>query len=63
MYAAGMTKPENYPAFKEAFEKASKDTIPENLRVPEIEIDAEINFYRYYPKLIRILKQFEPLDH
>ena len=61
MYAAGMTiKPENYPAFKEAFEKQVQDTIPENLRVPEIEIDAEINFTDITPKLIRILKQFEP---
>ncbi|MBU0940804.1 MAG: single-stranded-DNA-specific exonuclease RecJ [Bacteroidetes bacterium] len=61
MYAAGMTiKPENYPAFKEAFEKQVQDTIPENLRVPEIEIDAEINFTDISPKLIRILKQFEP---
>ena len=61
MYAAGMTiKPENYPAFKEAFEKQVQDTIPENLRVPEIEIDAEINFTDITPKLIRLLKQFEP---
>ena len=61
MYAAGMTiKPENYPAFKEAFEKQVQDTIPENLRIPEIEIDAEINFTDITPKLIRILKQFEP---
>jgi single-stranded-DNA-specific exonuclease len=36
MYAAGMTiKPENYPAFKQAFENRSEDTIPENLRVPK----------------------------
>jgi single-stranded-DNA-specific exonuclease len=61
MYAAGMTiKPENYPAFKEAFEKQVKDTIPASLRVPEIEIDAEINFEDITPKLTRILKQFEP---
>lgn len=61
MYAAGMTiKPENYPAFKEAFEKQVQDTIPASLRVPEIEIDAEINFADITPKLTRILKQFEP---
>jgi single-stranded-DNA-specific exonuclease len=44
MYAAGMTKPENYPAFKEASKKQVKIPLPENLRVPEVEIDAEINF-------------------
>jgi single-stranded-DNA-specific exonuclease len=30
------------------------------MRTPEIEIDAEINFSDITPKLIRILKQFEP---
>jgi single-stranded-DNA-specific exonuclease len=41
-YAAGMTiKPENYVVFKEAFEKQVQDTITDNLRVQEIEIDAE----------------------
>jgi single-stranded-DNA-specific exonuclease len=30
--------------FKEAFEKQVQDTITDNLRVQEIEIDAEINF-------------------
>ena len=61
MYAAGMTiKPENYPAFKEAFEQQVKNTIPDNLRIPEVEIDAEINFSDITPKLTRILKQFEP---
>ena len=61
MYAAGMTiKPENYSAFKEAFERQVQETIPDHLRVPEIEIDAEIGFPDITPKLIRILKQFEP---
>jgi single-stranded-DNA-specific exonuclease len=31
MYAAGMTKTENYPAFKKR-STASKNTIPDNLR-------------------------------
>ena len=61
MYAAGMTlKPENYQKFKEAFEKIVQKTIlPEQL-VPEIAIDAEIDFVDITPKLTRILKQFEP---
>jgi len=61
MYAAGMTlKAENYKTFKEAFEKQVSATILPEMRTPEIEIDAEINFSDITPKLIRILKQFEP---
>jgi len=61
MYAAGMTlKAENYLLFKEAFEKCVQETILPEMRTPEIEIDAEINFSDITPKLIRILKQFEP---
>ncbi len=61
MYAAGMTLlPENYLNFKEAFEKTVQETIlPEQL-IPEIAIDAEIDFDDISPKLTRILKQFEP---
>lgn len=61
MYAAGMTlKAENYQTFKNAFEKCVQETIQPEMRTPEIEIDAEINFSDITPKLIRILKQFEP---
>lgn len=61
MYAAGMTlKAENYVNFKHAFEKQVQETILPEMRTPEIEIDAEINFTDITPKLIRILKQFEP---
>lgn len=61
MYAAGMTlKAENYELFKDAFEKCVQETIQPEMRTPEIEIDAEINFSDITPKLIRILKQFEP---
>ena len=60
-YAAGMTLiPENYLAFKNAFNKEVQDTIlPEQL-LPEITIDAEIDFADITPKLVNILKQFEP---
>ena len=61
MYAAGMTlKEENYLLFKEAFEREVEKTIHPDMLVPEISIDAEINFCDITPKLIRILKQFEP---
>ena len=61
MYAAGMTlKEENYSIFKEAFEKQVQETIHPDMLIPEIEIDAEIDFADITPKLTRILKQFEP---
>jgi single-stranded-DNA-specific exonuclease len=61
MYAAGMTlKEENYSVFKEAFEKQVQETIHPDMLIPEIEIDAEIDFADITPKLTRILKQFEP---
>ncbi len=60
-YAAGMTlKAENYENFKNAFEKVVQETIESELLTPELEVDAEINFSEITPKLVRILKQFEP---
>ena len=60
-YAAGMTlKEENYPVFKKAFEKVVSETIHPDMLLPEIAIDAELDFTEITPKLIRILKQFEP---
>ena len=61
MYAAGMTlKEENYLAFKEAFENEVQKTIPPELLIPEIAVDAELNLSDITDKLIRILNQFEP---
>ena len=61
MYAAGMTlKQENYQIFKDAFEKEVERTIHPDMLTPEIAVDAEIDFADITPKLIRILKQFEP---
>ena len=61
MYAAGMTLlEENYLAFKNAFEKVVEETIHPDMLIPEISIDAEIDLSDITPKLIRILKQFEP---
>nr|WP_315163262.1 single-stranded-DNA-specific exonuclease RecJ [uncultured Flavobacterium sp.] len=61
MYAAGMTlKEENYQIFKDAFEKEVERTIHPDMLTPEIAVDAEIDFTDITPKLIRILKQFEP---
>lgn len=61
MYAAGMTlKEENYLDFKKAFEKVVSEIIHPDMLLPEISIDAELDFTEISPKLIRILKQFEP---
>ena len=61
MYAAGMTLlEENYQKFKQAFEEEVQNTLHPDLQIPEIEYDAEIQLSEINPKLIRILKQFEP---
>ncbi|WP_339835115.1 single-stranded-DNA-specific exonuclease RecJ [uncultured Flavobacterium sp.] len=61
MYAAGMTlKEENYDNFKNAFEKIVQETIHPDLLIPEISIDAELDFSEINPKFVRILEQFEP---
>lgn len=60
--AAGMTLlPENVSAFAEAFEKVVSETITEDLLVPEIVIDAAINFSEITPALYQILLQMEPV--
>jgi len=60
-YAAGLTLlPENYEAFKAAFERVVSETCDERLLVPEVFIDAKINLEDITPKFHRILKQFAP---
>jgi single-stranded-DNA-specific exonuclease len=60
-YAAGLTLPEaNYAMFKEKFEQVVKATIPEELRTPEIKIDAEIELTDITHQMIRIIAQFGP---
>ena len=60
-YAAGLTmKPENIPAFQQRFEEVVTASIPEELLVQAINIDAEIELKQIDPKFFRILKQFEP---
>ncbi len=61
MYAAGMTiKEENFPLFKDAFEKIVRETIHPDLLTPEVVVDYELDFDDITPKFARILKQFEP---
>lgn len=61
MYAAGLTlKEEQYPLFRQKFEEVVRQTIHPDLLIPEIGIDAEIDFTDITPKFNRLLKQFEP---
>ncbi len=61
MYAAGLTlKMENLPKLRERFEEIVRERITPEQLVPQIDIDAELNFGDITPKFYRILKQFEP---
>jgi len=61
MYAAGLAmKPENLPAFMEAFEAYAEAHLTEEMMVPEIEIDEELFLSDINSKFYRILKQFAP---
>lgn len=60
-YAAGLTiKPENIPAFQQRFEEVVARTIPDELLIQSLNIDAELKLEQISPKFYRILKQFEP---
>ena len=60
-YAAGMTmQPDRVEAFTSRFEEVVSRTIEPNLLIPEIEIDAEINFADIKPAFYNIMRQFEP---
>jgi len=60
-YAAGLSlKPENLDAFMVKFEKIVSDTITEDMLIPEVEIDAELELTDISPKFYRVLKQFAP---
>lgn len=63
-YAAGVAlRPENFDKFVERFENIVADTIPQNQTIPEIEIDAVIDFHDDVdndPNFLNILKKFAP---
>ena len=60
-YAAGLTlKPENYEKFKAKFEAVVKNSIPEELRTPEVHIDNEVFLSDVTPQFFRILSQMAP---
>ena len=60
-YAAGLTLlPENYEKFKAKFEEVVNDSLPEELKTPELTINAEMNLSEINQKTFRILQQFAP---
>jgi single-stranded-DNA-specific exonuclease len=60
-YAAGLSlKPENLDKFRMAFEETVANTITDNMLIPEVEIDDELQLSQITQKFFRILKQFAP---
>ena len=60
-YAAGLSlKPENLELFKERFHAIVSESITDELLIPDVEVDLEVNLNQIMPKFLRILKQFAP---
>jgi single-stranded-DNA-specific exonuclease len=60
-YAAGLTvEISRLDEFREAFNAAVKELMTEELKIPEIKVDSEIDLNDLSPKFIRILKEFAP---
>ena len=60
-YAAGLSlKPENLELFKERFNSIVSESITDEMLIPEVEVDLEVNLNQIMPKFLRILKQFAP---
>ena len=53
-------KPDNYSAFKTAFDAEVVSSLPPQLKTPEIHIDFELDLSKITPKFYRILSQFAP---
>jgi single-stranded-DNA-specific exonuclease len=59
--AAGLTMlPENLDAFTKRFEEVVATSIPEHLLIPEVTIDAEINFNEITENFYTIISRMEP---
>ncbi len=60
-YAVGLTmKEENVEEFKRRFEKYVAENITDDQSLPQIDIDAYIDFKEITPKFFRLLKEFNP---
>ncbi|MDA3928863.1 MAG: single-stranded-DNA-specific exonuclease RecJ [Prolixibacteraceae bacterium] len=61
MYAAGLTlKIENVQTFTDRFEEFVKENITKKQKIQTIEVDSKLQLSDVSPKLMRVLKQFEP---
>jgi single-stranded-DNA-specific exonuclease len=61
MYAAGLTMPlENVEPFRQRFEEVVRGTIEPHMRVPEEEVDVEIDLHDIDDRLVRILHHMAP---
>ncbi len=61
MYAAGLTmKLENVKRFAERFEEFVVKSITKKQTIQSIDVDAKLQLSDITPKLLRVLKQFEP---
>lgn len=60
-YAAGVSIDlDRIDEFREAFNTVIKEMLTEDLLIPEIHIDTEIDLAELSPKYLRVLKQFAP---
>jgi single-stranded-DNA-specific exonuclease len=60
-YAAGLTMDqERVDDFRKMFTEVVGETMPEELKLPSIRIDAEVSLSELTPRFIRILKEFAP---
>lgn len=61
MYAAGMTlHPEHFESFRNKFEAVVKASLPDDLKSPVIQYDAEAKLEDFDFKFLNILQQFGP---
>lgn len=60
-YAAGLTiEPKNLEVFREAFDAACAAQLTEDLRVPALKIDAELELEHLTPNFLSVMRQFAP---
>jgi len=60
-YAAGLTvELDKVDEFRDAFKQVAAELLTEDLLIPEIKIDAEVQLSDLTPKFIRVLSQFAP---
>jgi single-stranded-DNA-specific exonuclease len=60
-YAAGLTvELDKVDEFREAFNEVARELLTDEIRTPEIRIDAEVQLAELTPKFVRVLSQFAP---